>query len=284
MLTVLDVINKSTEYLNQKGIESARMNAELLLADILKCKRLELYLMYDRPLTENELNEYRDYLKRRSTFEPLQYILGVVEFYGLEFYVSPAVLIPRPETEILVENIINSINESQELNILDIGSGSGNISIALAANLEKANVTGIEISKAAIEVANKNLNKYKLNNRVKFVNDDIFKTDDKKLPGFDIIVSNPPYVSEMDFMKVQKEIKDYEPGIAVTDFGDGFKFYNKIISLASTILNTNGKLFFEIALGQSERIQKTMQEHNFVEVKIIKDYQKIDRIICGVKN
>ncbi len=107
MLTVLDVLNKSTEYLEKKGIESPRMNAELLLADILKCKRLELYLMYDRPLTEKELTEYREYLKRRSTFEPAQYIIGTVEFYGLEFKVSPAVLIPRPETEILVETVIN---------------------------------------------------------------------------------------------------------------------------------------------------------------------------------
>jgi release factor glutamine methyltransferase len=135
MLAVLEAINKSTEYLDGKGIESARMNAELLLADILKCKRLDLYLMYDRPLKNDELNRYREFVRRRSTFEPLQYITGTVEFYGLELNITPAVLIPRPETEFLVESVISSVNKEDKLQILDIGSGSGNISCALAVNL-----------------------------------------------------------------------------------------------------------------------------------------------------
>ena len=131
MLTVLDVLNKAIEFLNSKGIESARLNAELLLANILNCKRLDLYLMYDKPLKQDELDLFREYLKRRSTFEPFQYIIGKVDFYGLKLKVSKDVLIPRPETEILVETIINSCNKRKELNILDIGSGNGNISIAL---------------------------------------------------------------------------------------------------------------------------------------------------------
>ena len=283
MLTVLDVLNKSTDYLEKKGIESPRMNAELLLADILKCKRLELYLMYDRPLTEKELTEYREYLKRRSTFEPAQYIIGMVEFYGLEFNVSPAVLIPRPETEILVETVINSVNKEDDLQIMDIGSGSGNISIAIAVNLTNAYVTGIEISKSAIVIAEENLKKYDLNKRVSFLNYDILSVDRDELTEFDIIVSNPPYVSKEDYGKVQKEILNYEPNIAVTDFYDGYKFYRGIISLSAQILKPNGKIFLEIAQGQSKKISEFMKENNFKEISIVQDYQKIDRVIYGVK-
>ena len=284
MLTVLQVLNKSTDYLEKKGIESPRMNAELLLADLLKCKRLELYLMYDRPLTEKELTEYRGYLKRRSTFEQTQYIIGTVEFYGLEFRVSPAVLIPRPETEILVETVINSVNKEDELQIMDIGSGSGNISIAIAVNLPNAYVTGIEISESAIAVAEENLKKYDLNKRVAFLNFDILRVNKDELSDFDIIVSNPPYVSKGDYDKVQKEIINYEPNFAVTDFYDGFKFYRKIISLTAQILKPSGKIFLEIAQGQSQKINEIMKENNFKEISIVQDYQKIDRVIYGVKN
>lgn len=284
MLTVLDVLNKSTEYLEKKGIDSPRMNAELLLADILKCKRLELYLMYDRPLTEKELSEYREYLKRRSTFEPAQYIIGTVDFYGLEFKVSPAVLIPRPETEILVENVINSVNKEDELQIMDIGSGSGNISIAIAVNLANAYVTGIEISESAIAVAEENLKKYDLIKRVSFLNYDILSVNRDELSDFDIIVSNPPYVSKEDYGKVQKEILNFEPDIAITDFHDGYKFYREIISLSAHILKPNGKIFLEIAQGQSKKISEFMRENNFIEISIVQDYQKIDRVIYGVKN
>jgi len=282
MLTVLHAINISTDYLEKKGIESPRMNAEILLADILKCKRLELYLMYDRPLTENEQNKYREYLKRRSTFEPAQYIIGTVEFYGLEFKVSPTVLIPRAETEILVEAVINSVNKEDKLNIMDIGSGSGNISIAVAVNLPNAYVTGIEISESAIKLAEENLKKYDCDERVSFLNYDILNVNRDEFSDIDIIVSNPPYVSKNDYGKIQKEILNYEPDIAVTDFQDGFKFYRKIISLSEQVLKPNGKLFLEIAQGQSKTINDIMKENNFKDISIVQDYRKIDRVISGV--
>ncbi len=283
MLTVLDVLIKSTDYLDKKGIESPRMNAELLLADILKCKRLELYLMYDRPMTEKELIKYREYLKRRSTFEPAQYIIGTVEFYGLELKVSPAVLIPRPETEILVETVINSVCKEDELRIMDIGSGSGNISIAIAVNLINSFVTGIEIGESAIAIAEENLKKYDLNKRVSFLNYDILSVNKNELSDFDIIVSNPPYVSMEDYGKVQKEILNYEPNIAVTDFHDGYKFYREIISLTTQLLKPNGKIFLEIAQGQSKKISEFMKGNNFKEISIVQDYQNIERVILGVK-
>jgi len=284
MLTILEVIAKSIEYLDKKGIESPRANAEILLANILNCKRLELYLMYDKPLRDSELNIYREDLKRRSNYEPVQYITGSVEFYALELKVTPAVLIPRPETEILVEVIIDSVKKEDELFILDFGSGCGNISIALAENLPNVHVTGIDISKDAIMIANENLEKYKLNDRVNFLNGDILKFNVNNFSNYDIIVSNPPYVSQNDYLNVQKEIKNFEPRIAVTDFSDGYKYFGKIITLASGILKLGGKLFFEMGEGQSKKINELLIKNNYKEINVFKDYQKIDRVISGVKS
>lgn len=282
MLTVLEALTKSAEFLGNKGIDSARINAELLLANILDCKRLELYLMYDRPLREDELDAYREYLKRRSTFEPLQYIIGKVEFYGLELKISSDVLIPRPETELLVETIINSVSKDEKLNILDIGSGSGNISIALAVHLAHAFITSIDICEKAIKVANENAHIFELNERVKFFKSDVLNVSEKEFNGVDIIVSNPPYVSQTDYLTLQNEIKDFEPDFAITDFSDGYKFYKHIVKLSRKILKPGGKLFFEIAQGQSEKVKKFLLQSNFNEVSIIKDYQRIDRVISGV--
>jgi release factor glutamine methyltransferase len=282
MLTVLEVINSSTEYLNRKGVESARTNAELLLADILHCKRLDLYLMYNKPLSETELNKYREYLKRRSVFEPLQYITGKVEFYGLEFTITPSVLIPRPETEILVEEVIASLKTNQEITILDIGSGCGNIGIAIATNFPNVNVTGIDISEESIAIANENTNRHNLQNRINFRCLDILNTTAEQLSIYDIVVSNPPYVSKMDYVNLQKEIKNYEPEIAVTDIADGYSFYNSITPLARKILNKPGKLFFELGEVQSKQVKKILEENEFEEISIIQDYGKIDRVISGV--
>ncbi|MCZ6702452.1 MAG: peptide chain release factor N(5)-glutamine methyltransferase [Ignavibacteria bacterium] len=284
MLTILHALNKSTDYLKKKGIESPRANAEILLANILNCKRLELYLMYDKPLRESELNNYREYLKRRSIFEPIQYITGSVEFYALELKVTPAVLIPRSETEILVETIIDSVKKEDELFILDIGSGCGNISIALAENLPCVHITGIDISNDAIMIANGNLEKYQLNDRVNFVNGDIMKYNANDFSNYDIIVSNPPYVSQNDYLNVQKEIKNFEPKIAVTDLSDGYKYFGKIITLASEILKIGGKLFFEMGQGQSKKINELLIKNDYKEIYVFKDYQKIDRVISGVKS
>ena len=282
MLTVLEVIKRSTDYLNRKGIESARTNAELLLAHILKCKRLDLYLMYDKPLSEFELNTYREFLKRRSVFEPLQYITGKVEFYGLELNISPSVLIPRPETELLVELVISSVTTEDEINILDIGSGCGNIGIAVAAKMPNVNVTGIDISKDAIAVAEENTNKYNLQNRVNFRCIDILNTTMEDLSNFDIVVSNPPYVSKSDYMKLQKEIRKFEPEIAVTDISDGLTFYKSITPLANKILHKTGILYYELGQGQSLQVKNILDDNGFDKISITQDYENIDRVISGV--
>jgi release factor glutamine methyltransferase len=281
MITVLESINLSTQYLNQKGIESPRTNAELLLADILNCKRLDLYLSFERPLSENEVQKYREYIKRRGNFEPLQYVIGKVEFYGLDLIVNPSVLIPRPETEWMVENIVIQFPKDEKLIILDIGSGSGNIAIALAVNLPSSKIVSTDLSEEALQVAKENSERHKVSERIKFVKHNILKNDLSSFPMFDIVVSNPPYVSKESYSTLQKEIEDFEPAIAVTDDSDGYTFYREISAKASKKLKENGKLFFEVAQGQSEEVVEIMTKNNFKNIGVLKDYQNIDRIIFG---
>lgn len=281
MITVLEAIKLSTDYLDKKNVESARTNAEILLAEVLCCKRLELYLSFDKPLKEDELSVYREYIKKRGLRIPLQYIIGHVDFFGVKLIVNENVLIPRPETELLVEKIVNDFTKSESIRILDIGVGSGNISIALSNNLKKCVVVGIDISERALEVAKQNAKNNLVQNNIKFKKFDIKKDDITELGKFDLIVSNPPYVSSSDFQYLEPELKVYEPSEALTDNSDGLSFYKKIIASSGMLLNKNGKIYFEIGKDQHKVISKLMSESGFININIIKDYLGIERIICG---
>ncbi|HEY4756483.1 MAG TPA: peptide chain release factor N(5)-glutamine methyltransferase [Ignavibacteriaceae bacterium] len=284
MLTVLEALNGASDYLQNKGIKSSRLNAELLLSHILNCKRLELYLSFDRPLQKSEIDSYRELLKRRSTFEPLQYIIGKVEFYGLEFEVNQSVLIPRPETELLVEAVIESVAKDENINILDIGSGSGNISIALAKNIPSCTVVGIDISEEAIETSTRNAKLNGVESQLMFVKKNILNGIEINENSFDVVVSNPPYVSVADFVNLDPELRLYEPQIALTDESDGLSFYRNISVLSRSLLKNNGKLFFEIGAGQSDAVKKILIDSDYKNIVIIKDYSDIERVIIGEKN
>ena len=281
MITVLEAIKLSTDYLDKKNVESARANAEILLAEVLSCKRLELYLTFDKPLKEDELSVYREFIKKRGLRIPLQYIIGYVEFFGLKLIVNENVLIPRPETELLVEQIIKNYSSKENIKILDIGAGSCNISIALSNNLKKCEVLGIDISEKALQVAKQNAENNLVQNKIEFKKIDIKIDDIAELGKFDLIVSNPPYVSSSDFQNLEPELKDYEPSEALTDNSDGISFYKKIISSSKILLNNNGKIYFEIGKDQYKEIFKLMSESGFININIIKDYLGIERIICG---
>jgi release factor glutamine methyltransferase len=280
MLTVLDSIKLSTEYLEKKGIEFPRVNAELLLSNILNCKRLDLYLKFDQPLKEEEIKIYREFIKRRGKFEPLQYITGKVEFYGLEFKVNRSVLIPRPETEILVETIINSVEHEKEIEILDIGTGSGNIAISLAKNLSNARIAALDNSIDALEIARENARINSVENQIDFINENILNGY-HLTTKFDIVVSNPPYVSSKEFPDLQPELRLYEPKNALTDDANGYLFFRIISSKAKNILKEKGKLFFEVGKDQYKKVQEILTENNFQNIIIKKDYLNIERVIYG---
>ncbi len=280
MLTVLEAIRLSTEFLDKKGISEARVNAELLLAEILNCKRLQLYLSFDRPLSNEETDKYREHIARRAKYEPLQYITGNVEFMGYKFNVTKDVLIPRPETEILVEQIIEEYKEKSGLQILDIGTGSGNIAVSLSKNFTRAQILAIDKSEEAIDLARQNALINEVSSEIEFRVEDIFDFSPEN--KFDLIVSNPPYVDEKQYAALQEEIVNFEPRIALTDSDDGFSFYKKISEVAKVILKIGGKIFFEVGIGQSEKVKIILEENNFSEIKIVKDYSGIDRVISGV--
>jgi len=279
ILTVLEVLNRSTDFLNKKGIESPRLNAELLLVEVLKCNRIDLYLRFDKPLKDNELVQYRDWISRRGKFEPLQYIIGKVEFYGLPFEVTQDVLIPRPETEILVEEIIKHCKEKNVRSILDIGTGSGNIPVSLIKYLDEVKITSIDISHKALMVAEKNAALNGVESKISFIVSDIkeYKTEIK----YDLIVSNPPYVGAAEYPNLQNEIKNYEPGIAVTDSNDGLYFYRTIAEASKSLLKKGGDIFLEIGIGQSEDVIKILTKNDIINIRCLKDLQLIDRVVTG---
>ncbi len=284
MLTVLESIKRSTDYLQKKGIESPRINAELLLANILNCKRLDLYLKFDQPLKEEEINLYREFIKRRGQFEPLQYITGSVEFFGLKFKVNRSVLIPRPETEILVEIIIDSAVKEENIDILDIGTGSGNIAISVAKNLPNSAIYAIDNSSEALLVAKENAKLNSVENRIDFINDSILNGMIYSIRKYDVIVSNPPYIALEEFQNLQPELKVYEPRTALTDEGDGFSFFRIISSKTKNILKDKGKLFFEVGKDQYKQVENILLENDFQNVTVKKDYLNIERVVYGELN
>lgn len=282
MPTVLELLEKVDKFFAEKGIESPRLNAELLLADILNCKRLNLYLQFDRPLKDDEVNRYREYVRRRSLREPLQYIIGKVEFFGLEFKVNSSALIPRPETEILVEEVIKSLYETDSPVIIDIGTGSGNICGALASKLISSTVYSLDVSEKALALAEENIRALNLEGRVHLMKQDILQENLPELPKADRIVSNPPYVPESEYNTLQEEIVKYEPRDAVTDESDGMKFYSRITRFAAENLKPGGSLFFELGYNSAQKAEEIMKSCGFTGIKIIKDYSGINRVISGM--
>lgn len=282
MLTILEAIKLSTEYLDKKGIESARLNSELMLADMLSCKRLDLYLTFERPLKDEEVDKLRQWISRRGKNEPLQYILGKSDFYGLQFEIDNSVLIPRPETEILVDHIITQNKYNSKLDVLDIGTGSGIIPIILALHLPESNLTAIDVSPDAINLARKNAIKHGVSDRINLLNKNIFSAE-FDVQSFDLIVSNPPYVALNEYLTLQKEIIDFEPKEAVTDEGDGLKFYSFIAEKAKSWLKDGGKLYFELGKGQYKFVEEKLKAEGYSNIFVTKDLDNIERVIQGSK-
>lgn len=280
MTTVLEALKLAKEYLEKHQIENPRLNAELLLSEVLNCKRLELYTNFEQPLREEEVQRYNEFLLRKAKGEPVQYITGKAYFYGFEFIVTPDVLIPRPETELLVEEIIYSYNRDERLHFIDLCSGSGNIGITIAKFFPNSKVDCIDISEKAIEICKINAKKLNVEN-VSFHKIDILQ---EELPEkvYDVIVSKPPYISIEQRNKLQKEVRLYEPHIALF-VNDELKFYRRIIELSDKFLKDKGKLFFEIDNEISQQVYELMKGKNFSLISIKKDYTNLNRIILGVK-
>ncbi|MBD3386555.1 peptide chain release factor N(5)-glutamine methyltransferase [candidate division KSB1 bacterium] len=248
--TVIRLINWTTEYLEERGFENARLEAERLLAHTLRKKRIDLYLLFDRPLTPSELSTYKSCLKRRLSFEPIQYILQQTEFFSLPLYVDNNVLIPRPETEVLVQLVIDHIDahyrRADTVNILDIGTGSGNIAIALARNVVKTRLTAVDVSDEALRVAMKNAETNGVAEQIEFSRWDVFQQPPSVfLHAFDIVVSNPPYLSKAEYDSGCRDIHA-EPVTALIAAKEGLQFYERFSNIAYDLLREEGCLFLEL--------------------------------------
>ncbi len=308
--TIQKLLNWTTEHFTKDGLDSPRLSAELLLSHVLAIKRIELYTQFDKPVTKQQLDQLHDLIKRCGEHEPLAYLIGKTEFYSLELHVSPDCMIPRPETELLVERAIeflrrrpvssatgrNSVMRkmTQERDIsnggtqfvCDLCTGSGCIAVAIAKNFPGARIIATDISDAALNIAAQNIEKYQLKNRIKLLCGDLFDPVVPQLDvsKFDLIVCNPPYVSAAEFDKLDKNIKNYEPKLALFAGADGLDVYRRICEKAHQFLKPNAALMLEISFAQGQVIKELLERTGaFVEIKIEKDFYDNDRIAIASK-
>jgi release factor glutamine methyltransferase len=284
---VIDIINKTADYLKNKGIENSRLNAELLVGFVLNLDRVQLYLNFEKPLHQSEIDKLKPLLKRRATHEPLQYILGKTEFYSLNFKINQHTLIPRPETELLVDVTLdicnNDFSNQDRIDILDVGTGSGNIATALTKNKSKIWMSAIDIDSEALKIAQENAGHHGVADRINFILQDIYKKFSDSLKHFDIIVSNPPYVTEQEMAVLPLDVKNFEPKIALYGGENGLDFYFRISELVS-LLTENGCIVVEIGALQSEQVVNIFSNTNlFRFIDVVKDLSGKNRIVLAKK-
>ncbi len=278
-MRTLELIKIGSGLLKKNKIPSYVLDAELLLSKTLNKSREEILINLDKIVDFKKYSIYKNYLARRSRNEPMAYILGEKEFWSKKFVVNKDTLIPRPETELLVEEL-NKIytNTNKELSILDIGTGSGCIILSLLGVLKKSKGTGIDISRKAILMAKKNAIRHELNNRVKFLHKSLEDLFDKK---FDLIVSNPPYIQRKDIKNLSDDIKKYEPRVALDGGNDGLDLIKKVIYKSKQILKIRGLLALEIGNEQLQRVSKALFDNNFRIKQIVKDYKNNIRCVIA---
>lgn len=276
--TILDLIRWGSEYFNSKQIESPRLNIELMLAHVLKMERVKLYVSFDKPLNNDELTVLKQMVLKRAKHEPLQYILGETNFYGATFKTGSGVLIPRPETELIIQHAQDFLRNtsSDSLRILDIGTGSGILAVTLAKLFPEAEIIAIDVSEDALKYARENAELNSVSN-VQFYLFDILQ----KMPKskFDLVVSNPPYISKKDFQELEAEVKDYEPMISLSDGGDGLAFYRRFSEIFCDLLKPGGVFILEFGFGQYESIRTIFDK--FYETVIYSDFANIERVVKG---
>ena len=278
-MTVHDILNEATNYFEAVGIPSARLDAEVLLSFCIGCDRLEFYKNPDMTISETMLSAFRNLIARRSQWEPVAYITGRKEFWTFKLEVNSSVLIPRPDTEVIVEETINICRKTDfsEMRILDIGTGSGAIALALASEITGAKIVATDISPAAVNLAQKNATALGLKEKIDFRQGNLFEPVDDV---FDIIVSNPPYIAAEEYKKLPAGVKDYEPREALWAGKSGLEFYEKLIYQAAGFLKKNGWLLLEIGAKQEAGVRKIMEAAGFYEsIEMRRDYAGLPRVI-----
>jgi release factor glutamine methyltransferase len=285
--TIQKLLNWTAEYFKDKKLDAPRLSAELLLSHILAMKRIELYTQFDKPVAKPQLDKLHNLVKRAGQNEPVAYLIGKTEFYSLEIIVSPACLIPRPETELLAERAIEFLRgRTGKQFVCDLCTGSACIAVAIAKNFANADIIATDICDAALKVAAENIQKYQLNSRVKLLCGDLFEpiVPHLDIEKFDLLVCNPPYVSAGEFEILAQNVKDYEPKQALFAGEDGLDVYRRIAEKADAFLKPDGALMLEIGYSQGRSVSELLEHANcFRHITIEKDFNNNDRVITAVK-
>jgi release factor glutamine methyltransferase len=288
--TVQRLLEWTTQFLTRKGVDPARLSAELLLSHVLAAPRIKLYTEFERVPAEGELARYRDLVRRAGEQEPVAYLTGTAHFFNLELEVSRDVLIPRPDTEVLVESVIRLARTRNWTapRILDLCTGSGCVAAAIAANLKTALVTAVEISRPAKAVAQRNIGKLNLESRVQCVEGDLYGPLERGTqlvngtPRFCVIVANPPYIRSDGMAALDRSVRDYEPAAALDGGPDGLSIHRRIWARAAEFLSDEGEVFLEIAFDQAEAALQAISEYPCLsEARTVRDYAGRDRVIAA---
>jgi release factor glutamine methyltransferase len=283
--TILKLLHWTTDYFKKNKVAEPRASAEVLLAHLLSQDRLFLYLNYDRPMEAEELATFRTSVKRRLAGEPNQYITGTQEFWSLPFRVNPDVLIPRLETEVLLETVLEFLGSPEtEIRLLDLGTGSGAIAVALAKEFDLIKIVATDSSKAAVKLAQENALLNQVDSKIHFACADMFSAFSRVSWKFAVVATNPPYVSHAEFSELPREIRDYEPRYALDGGPDGLAAIKQIIKEAPAVLAQGGALIMEIGARQSESVSGLVKASQHYEShRIIKDYSGLDRVLFATK-
>ncbi len=279
-MNIQKLIKDASRKLQKKKINTSFLDSEILMAKVIGKDRAYLLLNLDRKLNKKDLNYFNDLIKHRSNKKPIAYLTGKKDFWKYEFDLSENVLIPRPESEIIIEQVIKSCKNKSKLKILDIGVGSGCLLLSVLKEKKDFYGTGIDINKKCIDISKKNSLKLGLPNRVKFFKTDI---DNFNCGKYDLIISNPPYINKLDLKYLEKDVINYEPRSALDGGLDGTSEIRKVINKSSELIKVNGKLFLEIAFDQKEKVKKLLINKGFYINKILKDYSNKDRCIISTK-
>ena len=281
--TIEKLLNWTTDYFTEKGLDSPRLSAELLIAHVMDLERIQVYMNFDKAPSQSQLDELHLLVKRAADSEPIAYLIGKTEFYSLPIKVTRDCLIPRPETELLVERGIDFLRKrSGPQIVLDLCTGSGCIAAAVAKNFQNCSVIATDISDSALAVAAENIKTHKLTDRIRLLQGDLFdpiiaELDESK---FDLILCNPPYVTTAEFEKLDKNIKNYEPSGALAAGADGLDIYRKIAQNLDKFLKPDAALILEIGYAQGPAVKEILEQNaSYSEIKIEKDFSNNDRIV-----
>ncbi len=275
-----EILNKGNQILKENNIKSSNLDCELILSKVLNKTREEIISNLDKKINDDEINQFNFYLNKRKRKNPMSYILGFKFFWKYKFYINESVLIPRPESEHLIEQALKHISVEKKLNILDIGTGSGCLVISLLKERPKCHATAIDLSKEAIKVAKINANMHHLEDKINFFNIDIDKFNSNK---YDLVISNPPYIKKIDLNRLDDDVRLYEPKLALYGGVNGFESIKKIIINSYKLLKNNGKMIMEIGEKQKNFSIKTLVNNGFYINSICKDFSGKDRCLIATK-